>query len=253
MANSLKSTEVMAAIILAAMLSIAFASAGEAFETDRFPTQAGEIAVTFIGHGSLMIGFGGTVMHIDPWSEMADYGTLPDADIVLITHHHIDHLDPVALKEIVRTETKFVCPAKSAGGHDGARVIAWGDTLTVDGIGIEAIPAYNLTNLANPGGGLVHPKGIGNGYILSFGGLRIYVAGETELVPELAFLAERRIDIAFVAMDGVYNMTPAMAAQFVGTFSLRILYPYHFGNADVGSLNRLLDGTGIDVRIRNMK
>jgi len=253
MADSLKSTEVVTAIILAAMLSIAFASAGEAFETDRFPAQSGKIAVTFIGHGSLMVNFDGIVMHIDPWSKMADYGTLPDADIVLITHHHIDHLDPVALKEIVLPDTKFLCTAKSAGGHDGAIVMAWDDTLTVDGIAIEAVPAYNLTNLANPGGGLVHPKGIGNGYILSFGGLRIYVAGETELVPELAFLAERRIDIAFVAMDGVYNMTPTMAAQFVRMFSPRILYPYHFGKADVGSLNGLLDGAGIDIRIRNMK
>lgn len=228
--------------------------AGETFETDIIATGAGDVAITFIGHGSYLMTFGGITAFIDPWSEQADYSEFPDADVVFLTHDHIDHLDAKALGEIVTGSTDFVLPVRSNEKYRGIgkrHVMSYGDTLSIRGISVEAVPAYNLTNLKSPGGHLVHPFGICNGYVLTWGGKRFWLAGETEFVPGLEKLED--IDIAFVSADGVYNMTAEMAAELIRAVAPKVVYPIHYSDLDPRGIAGLLDGSGIDVRIRAMK
>ncbi len=224
-----------------------------AFETETFETDRGAVEVTFIGHGSMMFRFGGMVVHVDPWSEVADYSELPDADVLLLTHYHSDHLDRKALDEVLRDDTRIYCPSSCTDklGDCDTTVMSYGDETDIGGVHVETLPAYNLTNLRNPGGRLVHPKGIGNGYIVSFGGLRFYHASETEFVPELK--AVHDIDVMFLAVDSVYNMTPVMAAEFVFAVRPEIFYPIHYADADMKELAALLKSGNIQMRLRSMK
>lgn len=221
-----------------------------AFETDVVKTSGGDLAITFIGHGSLMFSFRGNTVHVDPWSRLADYEELPKADIVLLTHEHPDHLDPAALKLVSDEHTALILTRECRGRGLEGTVMENGDTASVSGIGIEAVPAYNVAG-KRPDGRPFHPRGSGNGYILTFGGTRVYVAGDTENIPEMRRL--RRIDVAFLPMNLPYTMTPEMAADAARAFKPKILYPYHFGETDVSRLVELLKGTpAIEIRIRKM-
>lgn len=222
-----------------------------AFERDLISTGNGDLEIVFLGHASLMLEYGGLTVHVDPWSKVADYSKLPKADLLLLTHNHADHLDPEALRYALDEATDIVCPESCADACPGATVLRYGDSATVRGLRIEAAPSYNLTNLKNPGGRLVHPRGLCNGYIVDFGGMRVLFAGETENVPELAGIED--IDICFLAVDGVYNLTPEMAAVTAKVFAPKVLYPIHYADADVALLASLLEGTGIEVRIRDMR
>lgn len=229
-------------------------SAGAAlasFETDTIPTSAGAVKITFIGHGTLIFQFDGRTIHIDPFGQLADYGKLPKADMVLITHDHFDHLDTDALAKIRTPKTTVVLTEACARKVSGGIIMKNGDTRTVQGIKIEAVPAYNIVHLRD-GKNPFHPKGVGNGYILTLGDQRIYVAGDTENTPEMKKLKD--IDIAFLPMNLPYTMTPEMVADAARAFKPRILYPYHFGETDTSRLSRLLqDQPQIEVRRRAMK
>jgi len=223
---------------------------GKVYETDVFPTSVGELAMTFLGHGTLMFELGETVIHIDPFGRVADYSELPEADLVLITHEHMDHLDLDALSEIVVDETVVLLTERCAEKVDHGVVLGPGDAMTAAGIEIAAVPAYNIKH-TRPGGQPFHPKGAGNGYVLTLGDTRVYVAGDTEDIPEMAEL--EGIDIAFLPMNLPYTMTPAMAAKAARAFKPKVVYPYHFGNTDTGELVRLLaDESGIEVRVRDL-
>jgi L-ascorbate metabolism protein UlaG (beta-lactamase superfamily) len=220
------------------------------FEEDTIPTSKGNLVLTFLGHGSLMMGFGGKVIHVDPFSQVADYGQLPKADLVLITHDHYDHLDPTALQAILKPGTTVVASRACAGKVKDAVIMNNGDSRTVLGLAIEAIPAYNIVN-KGPGGAPFHPKGDGNGYIVTFGDKRVYIAGDTENTREMKAL--KNIDIAFLPMNLPYTMTPEMVADAAKAFKPGILYPYHFGETDTSKLVKLLQAEkGIEVRIRKM-
>jgi L-ascorbate metabolism protein UlaG (beta-lactamase superfamily) len=226
-------------------------SALGAFETDVVKTSGGNLTITFIGHGTLMLSFRGKTIHVDPWSRLADYATLPKADIALLTHDHPDHLDPVALKLVSGERTAVILTQECRNRGIKGAVMKNGDTTTVSGIGIEAVPAYNVVG-KRPDGTPFHPRGSGNGYILTFGGTRVYVAGDTENTPEMKRL--QGIDIAFLPMNLPYTMTPEMVADAALAFKPKILYPYHFGETDTSRLVELLKGNpAIDVRIRKMK
>ncbi len=221
------------------------------FERDVIETSLGDLEITFIGHGTLMFELGNKVIHIDPWSRLADYSKLPKADLILLTHHHGDHLDGVALKQIRKENTAVVlteiCAEKVAGGI----VMKNGDRQTIMGIEIEAVPAYNLVH-KRESGEFFHPKGEGNGYVLVFGDTRVYVAGDTENTPEMKTLES--IDIAFLPMNLPYTMTPEMVVDAVSAFKPGVLYPYHYGDTDVSKLVELLEGNkDTEVRIRNMQ
>ena len=227
------------------------AGAKESFETDFIDTGDGALMVTFIGHGTLMFQYNGAVIHVDPVSREADYTLMPAADLVLITHEHGDHLDPKALEQISKDGTVIVLNSNSAEKAGGGMVMKNGEVKTVKGLKIEAVPAYNIISKRD-GGEPYHPKGNGNGYVITFGGKRVYVAGDTENTPEMKALKD--IDIAFLPMNLPYTMSPEMAAEAARAFRPKVLYPYHYGNTDVKQLAELLKGEqGIEVRIREMQ
>jgi len=220
---------------------------------DVIATSKGDVAVTFIGHASLMLEFSNLVIQVDPVADEGDYSVFPKADIVLITHHHGDHFNAEALQMILKKDTRIFltqqCPWTFSTGS--CVVMKNGDVQNASGITIEAFPAYNIKHMRSPGNPF-HPKGEGNGYILTMGDKRIYIAGDTENTPEMKALHD--IDIAFLPMNLPYTMTPEMVADAVRAFKPAILYPYHFGSTDTGALVKLLgDSSGTEVRIRDMK
>lgn len=223
------------------------------YEEDVVPTSQGDLTITCVGHGTLMFAFAGKIIHVDPVSRYADYTKMPKADVILVTHQHGDHLDDSAIQDLTKENTAVVlanrCLEKSK--IKGAIIMANGETKTVQRIKIEAIPAYNIKHMRS-GNTPFHPKGEGNGYILTFGDKRVYVAGDTENTPEMKALTD--IDVAFLPMNLPYTMTPEMVVDAANAFKPKILYPYHFGNTDTSRLVDLLKGTPeIEVRIRNLK
>jgi L-ascorbate metabolism protein UlaG (beta-lactamase superfamily) len=234
----------------AVLLCAAVASAaGPHFRTDAFRTSSGELVITVVGHATLMMTWGGKVLHIDPVTEQADYTKLPKADLILVTHEHADHLDPAAIGLIRTQGTAVLAPETAARRIPGAVVLRNGDVRTIQGVRIEAVPAYNLVHMRKPGVPF-HPRGIGNGYIVTFGDTRVYIAGDTENTPEMKRL--KGIDIAFLPMNRPYTMTPEMVADAAKAFRPKILYPYHTGGTDTGRLvNLLRDAGGIDLRTKN--
>ncbi len=222
----------------------------KSYESDVLETSAGDLTITFLGHGTLMLEIGGKVIHVDPYGRVADYGGLPKADLVLLTHDHGDHLDPAALGKIRTAKTQVVMTQGCAGRVDGGIVMRNGDTRTVAGIQIEAVPAYNILHERAPGQPY-HPKGAGNGYILTFGDTRVYLAGDSENTPEMKALTG--IDVAFLPMNLPYTMTPEMVADAAKAFRPKVVYPYHYGDTDTSRLVKLLSGEpDIEVRIRDL-
>jgi len=237
--------------VLAVLLAAAPVCAAVPLETDAFKTSAGELKIAFVGHGSLYFTFGGKVIHVDPVSRYADYATLPKADLILVTHEHGDHLDAKTIELLSTEKTKLVLTAICAGKLGSGIVMKNGDVRDVDGIRIEAVPAYNLVHMRSPGTPY-HPKGDGNGYILTFGDKRIYVAGDTENIPEMKGFG--RIDVAFLPMNLPFTMTPEMVAGAARMLKPAILYPYHTGETDTAKITALLkDDKNVEVRIRRMK
>jgi L-ascorbate metabolism protein UlaG (beta-lactamase superfamily) len=237
--------------LVAGLVLVAAAAHAQGLEKDVIPTSAGEVAITFVGHGTLIFGHGGKTIHVDPFGRLADYATLPKADLVLVTHSHGDHLDPAALAAIRRPDTQVVVAPDCEGKVEGAVVLQNGERKAFAGIEVAAVPAYNLVQ-KRPDGAPYHPKGRGNGYVLTFGDTRVYVAGDTENVPEMKAL--EGIAVAFLPMNLPYTMTPEMVADAARAFRPRILYPYHFGDTDTARLVALLkDEKGLEVRLRRMK
>ncbi|OGW47914.1 MAG: metal-dependent hydrolase, partial [Nitrospirae bacterium GWC2_57_9] len=155
------------------------AAAQQQFERDTIKTTAGELQIFFVGHGSLMMQFNGKTIQIDPFSSLADYTKLPKADLILITHEHQDHLDTAAIEKVRTKDTQVLLTEAAVEKLAGATVMKNGDARTAFGITIEAVPAYNLIH-KRENGQPFHPKGRGNGYVLTFGDKRVYVAGDTE-------------------------------------------------------------------------
>ena len=220
-------------------------------EEDVIPTSAGELRITFVGHGTLMFRHGGKVVHVDPVAREADYSTLPKADLILVTHEHGDHLDTAVVQQLRQAGTAVVVSPSCEGRVPGATVMRNGETRIVAGFHVDAVPAYNVVH-RRPGGLPFHPRGNGNGYVITFGDVRVYVAGDSENTPEMKAL--RNIGVAFLPMNLPYTMTPEMVADAARAMRPRILYPYHFGQTDTQALVQLLAGeAGIEVRVRRMR
>lgn len=225
----------------------------EGFETDIIPTADAELKITFIGHATLFVEYSGKVIHIDPWTNLADYSKLPKADLILITHEHQDHFDKKAIEQLTKEKTEIVCTETLAKelSDTKVRILRNNESTEVDGILIEAIPSYNILH-KRPDGKPFHPKGRGNGYILNIAGKRILIGGDTENTVELKKL--ENIDIAFLPMNLPYTMTPEMVAEVAIAIKAKILYPYHFGETDTGKLVKLLKNhSEIEIRIRKMQ
>ncbi|UCF65915.1 MAG: MBL fold metallo-hydrolase [bacterium] len=223
----------------------------DSFQTDTIRTGEGELTITFIGHGTLMFTFKGKVVHVDPVSRYADYSSMPKADLILVTHHHGDHLDSSAIVQVSKDETSYIYSKACEGKLPDSFPLQNGDEITIKGVTIQAVPAYNLVHKRDNGEPF-HPKGIGNGYVITFGDQKVYIAGDTENVPEMKQLTG--IEIAFLPMNLPYTMTPVMVADATRAFKPKILYPYHFGRTDVNELLKLLrDFPDTEIRIRKME
>ena len=230
-------------------------AAAPAHPSDSIETRDGAtIAIHFFGHASLAIDAGdGKVIYIDPVQPYADYAKLPKADLILVTHHHYDHLDRKAIEALSTRTTEIVCDHTSAEQFEtGCHVMRPGNVVTPrDWVKIEAVAAYNTS----AGHQQFHPKAREDcGYILTIGGTRIYIAGDTEPTPEMAAL--HNIDIAFLPVNQPYTMTVEQAVQAVKSFRPALFYPYHYGGVDtptdVEALAAALEGV-CEVRIRPLE
>lgn len=225
-------------------------SAQTKFEKDIIETSSGDLEIIFLGHGTLYFEFEEKVIHIDPVSRYADYKTLPKADLILVTHHHGDHLDTNAINYIWKKNTELVLTETCFQIIDKGSIMKNGEDKEFAGLPISAVPAYNLVHKRDNGEPF-HPKGVGNGYIIGFGDKAIYIGGDTEDFPEMEDI--KGIDIAFLPMNLPYTMTPEMVTNAVKMLQPKILYPYHYGNSDVNVLVDLLKDENVEVRIRKMQ
>jgi L-ascorbate metabolism protein UlaG (beta-lactamase superfamily) len=211
------------------------AGLGVPMAADTIPATGGTIELTPMAHAHVQIEFAGKVIHVDP-SSQANLANAKPADLVLISDIHGDHMDPPAIDRVKKPTTQYVAPAALADRFPGTTtLIANGETKTVDGVSIRAVGAYNLQRGPAPGQ-LYHPKGRGNAYVLTLGGKRILVTGDTECTPEIKALTN--IDVAFVTMNLPFTMPPAEAAACVKAFRPKIVYPYHYRQQDLEPLDK---------------
>ena len=213
----LKSCMLMCSLFMASLAS------ASNFASDSFKTKSGkELIITFIKHGSLMLTYDNRSIQVD--------------------------LDPKAIQAVEKSGTEIIANENSQKKLGKGKVLKNGDTDTsISYMKIETVPAYNTT----PGRDKYHPRHRDNGYILTFDGLRVYIAGDTEDIPEMKDLKD--IDIAFLPVNQPYTMTVPQAAKAAKMFSPKILYPYHYGDTKIGELKDALKGSGIDVRIRELQ
>lgn len=237
---------------LIAICMIVFASLftlnAQKFGYDVYQTSEGKLSIYFIGHGTLMFDFAGKTIHVDPWSKLTDYSVLPKADLIFITHQHGDHYDSIAINQIWQENTILVLNSGLQEKLNKGDVMKNGDSKIFSGIKVEAVPAYNITS----GRENYHPKGRDNGYVFNFGNRRVYVAGDTENIPEMSFL--KNIYIAFLPMNQPYTMLPEQVVEAVDRFEPQILYPYHYGETDLEELKTLMKAQPeTRLMIRQMK
>lgn len=218
---------------------------------DTFTTPAGrDVKIHFIKHASLILDIAGQIIYIDPTEMFGnDFSKLPKADAVMVTHEHHDHYDPKAIEAVSTPDTHFICNGRVAELARKGEIMIPGNTLSLPGISITATPAYNTTE----GHLQFHPRDRKDvGYIYDIDGLRIYVAGDTEDIPELACLKD--IDIAFFPVNQPFTMTPGQAIHAIEMVRPKIAYPYHYGETDISPIiEAFSDNDSIDIRIRELQ
>ena len=241
----------LSAVVSLSLLLIRAAAAAQTPAMTTIPADGGAITVTPFQHASVQVEHGGKVIWVDP--AQGNYASAKKGDLILVTDVHGDHMNPDTLALVRKPEAPVVMPAavqKGAGERipGPAEVIANGQTRTIAGVTIEAVPMYNLQRGPAPGQ-LYHDKGRGNGYVVTVGGKRLYFAGDTECTPEMKAL--KNIDVAFIPMNLPYTMTPAEAAGCVAAFKPRIAIPYHFMGQKVEEFQAALKDAGVEIRILN--
>jgi len=270
--------------IFAALAAVSLATAVHAApheSSDLIPAKGGNIRITPKFHGSLQIEYRGKVIVVDPVSAAS---WTKKADIILITHPHGDHFDLAAIANLQKATTSVTGPASIASGKikkpfhfapikngdahaysiepspNGPHLYTVYNTRNganeegdLNDITVAAVPAYNLVRGPQKGKKF-HTKGEWNGYVLTLGGKRIYIAGDTEATPEMKAL--KNIDIAFLPMNLPFTMTPQEAAQAAKAFKPKMVYPYHYrypfdkANNNPQQFAAALRGTKIQVRLR---
>ncbi len=214
-------------------------------QVQTFETASGVVKITPIFHAAAMIQVGGDTIYIDP-APPANIKGLPPADLILITHDHPDHLNAGDIAALSKAGTEIIASAAVQQTVTSARVLGNGESTTWRKWKITAVPMYNIRQLM-PNGQPYHPKGRGNGYVLTYGGKNFYFAGDTEGTPEMSAL--KNIDVAFIPMNLPYTMTPNDAAAAVKTFHPKIVIPYHYRGQDTQKFADDLKGSGIEVRL----
>jgi L-ascorbate metabolism protein UlaG (beta-lactamase superfamily) len=237
-------------LLAAAALLLSFVAFGaDAPGVDQISADNGEIQIQPLNHATFTMEWSGKRIFVDPVGGGQRFQGAPD--LILVTDIHGDHLNADTLKAITKDKTKIIAPpavAEQIPAELKSRVvvIANGDKKDVNGISIEAVPMYNLT----PDRLKFHSKGRGNGYVLTLGGKRIYISGDTEDIPEMRAL--KNIDVAFVCMNLPYTMTVEQAARAVKEFKPKIVYPYHYRGSDTENFKKLVgEDRGIEVRLRD--
>ncbi|WP_299840648.1 MBL fold metallo-hydrolase [uncultured Paracoccus sp.] len=235
-----------AALSMAALPRHVFAQ-----DANSYAVEGGNVVIHPVDHASMVIETPGGVIWVDPVGGAEKYAALPPASLILITHEHGDHYDaptlegiggaaPIITNPAVHAMLPEALKARATAMENGAQAMQ-GD------IGIEAIPAYNLTEDRLQ----YHPQGRDNGYVLTLGGKRVYIAGDTEDIPEMKALTG--IEVAFLPMNLPYTMTVEQAAAGVEGFKPAFVYPYHHKGSDVQAFKTLVEagGSGSQVVIAN--
>jgi L-ascorbate metabolism protein UlaG (beta-lactamase superfamily) len=239
-----------AAPIGVALLSLGLSSAtafGQALTGDRIATDMGDLVIHPVGHATFVMGWNDQTIYVDPVGD--GLSGLPAPDLILVTDVHGDHLNAETLQAVAQADTTIVAPAAVAEQLPAdlqakTTIIANGEEREIMGIGIEGIPMYNLTEERLQ----YHDKGRGNGYVVTLGGRRIYISGDTEDIPEMRALED--IDAAFVCFNLPYTMTEEQAASAVREFAPTIAYPYHYRGSDVEEFASLVGtDSGVEVRV----
>jgi len=236
---------------LLALMGLAACSQPDSYEVDSFTTKSGKtVKFHALVHASIRIEYDGKEIMIDPVTKLGgktiDYTAMPKADYIFVTHEHHDHLDQEAIKQLTGDKTQLVTNQRCAEMLGYGQVMANGDVLQLsDDIRLEAVPAYNTTEDHLQ----FHPKGRDNGFILTLDGLRIYIAGDTEDIPEMAEIKD--IDIAFMPCNQPYTMTVEQLINAARIVKPKVLFPYHYGQTDVSDIPSRLKSMGIEARIRH--
>ena len=244
---------------LVAVLGLTTACAQKSYEVDEFKTKSGKtVKFHALRHACIRIEMDGKEIQIDPVAKLGDrtvdYAAMPKADYIFVTHEHGDHYDAKSIKQLTGEMTQLVMNKRCADMYGAGKVMVRsalgtlrsaknGDKLQLADISVEAVPAYNYTE----GHTQFHPKGRDNGYILTIDGLRIYIAGDTEDIPEMSKIKD--IDIAFLPCNQPYTMTPDQLVRAAKVIKPKVLFPYHYGQTDLSTVPAQLKD--IDVRIRH--
>ena len=223
----------------------------DTYEVDVFKTKSGKtVKFHALVHASIRIDYDGKEIMVDPVGKLGnrtiDYTTMPKADYLLVTHEHGDHFDKAAIAQLKGDKTQIIMNKRCVDMLGQGETMVNGDQRQIaDDISIQAVPAYNYTE----GRTQFHPKGRDNGYILTIDGLRIYIAGDTEDIPEMAEIKD--IDVAFMPCNQPYTMTVDQLLRAARVVKPKVLFPYHYGQTDVSKTPELLKADNIEVRIRH--
>lgn len=215
---------------------------------DHLATELGDAVIQPRNHATFVIHWNGKMIYNDPVTS-ATYTGLPKADLILVTHSHSDHFSTSAIESVRRTNAIIVCPQSvytllTTSQKGRAVTLGYGQVTNVFGMTVEAVPAYNSNHA---------PPGFGNGYILTLGGRRIYISGDTGDAPEIRAISN--IEVAFLCMNQPYTLTLAEATNIVRAISPKVVYPYHYRDANGSTATaalfkqRLGTQTGIEVRL----
>ena len=242
----------MSKTIIAGLLFLLSQGLHAAQKEDTFETPGGKkVVIHHIKHASVYIEYDGKHIYVDPVGEMepkTDFALYPKATILMVTHEHFDHFDEASLNKLTGEKTALYSNHSVRDKYKRGTALANGDSIVFSkDVKLWAVPAYNITE----GREKFHPKGRDNGYILELDGLRIYFAGDTEDIPEMASV--KNIDVAFLPCNQPYTMTVDQLVRAAKTIKPRVLFPYHFSNTPVSECVQKLKGSGIDVRIRDYK
>ena len=211
--------------------------------SQKFTTLLGLLTIVPSGHGAVCFMLEETVIYVDPYSATTDYSKYPKADIIFFTHDHQDHYDVKALEHLVTPKTVFVGPECMEEHIKLEKTLRNGDAYTWRGIEIKAVPAYNIINKRQDGNPF-HPKGYGNGYIFTFGDFRVYLAGDTELIPEMETYGP--VDVAILPKNLPYTMSDEQFVQAVKVLGAPVVYPVHYFELDKEKLEKAV---GDDVKL----
>lgn len=225
-------------------------------QADVVKTSQGDLRITPLYHGSVMLEWAGKIIHVDPWSQ-GDYTDIPQADMFVVTHTHRDHLDPTMIDKLKKPGTIIVGPPavidtlNCAPACGQAETVSDSEKKTVMGVGFEGVPMYNMVQGSAPGMPF-HHKGIGSGYIMNFGDTRVYFSGDTECTVEMKAL--KNINVAFLAMNPPRTESTLEAAECAKSFKPKIVYPYHYRGSNIQEFADALKNTlGVEVRLRKLE